>query len=125
MTDLLQLDPIALIILFIAGGGVIYVVNIFTKAQTIREREMWAALQSMMNNVKDINENWLDTYKGQGEKSNDNIRDLSNNIAQLTTQTAELTAAVDKSIETGASIQGASKLMVDILRNGGDSRKGA
>lgn len=119
MTDLLQLDPIALIILFIAGGGVIYVVRIFTHAQTIREREMWAALQSMMDNVKDINQNWLATYKDQGEKSNENLKDLSNNIAKLTTQTAQLTAAVDKSIESGASIQGASKLMADILRNGG------
>lgn len=123
--DLIQLDPLALIILCVAGLGVIYVVRIFTQAQTVREREMWSALQSMMDNVKSINENWLATYRAQGDKSNDTTQNLSSNIAALTTQMAELTAAVDKSIESGANIQGASKLMVEYLKDGGNGRKGA
>jgi hypothetical protein len=35
---------------------------------------------------------------------------------------AELTAAVDKSIESGANIQGASKLMVEYLKEGNGRR---
>jgi hypothetical protein len=122
MTDLLQLDPVALIILFVSGAGVIYVVRIFTAAQTIREREMWTAMQSMMENIKNINDSWLATYKSQGEKSNDSVQVLSGDIASLTTQMAELTAAINKSIESGANLQGASNLMMNILRNG-DGRR--
>jgi hypothetical protein len=122
MNDLLQLDPVALIILFVSGAGVIYVVRIFTAAQTIREREMWTAMQSMMENIKNINDSWLATYKSQGEKSNDSVQVLSGDIASLTTQMAELTAAINKSIESGANLQGASNLMMNILRNG-ESRR--
>jgi hypothetical protein len=124
MTDILQLDPIALIILFIAGGGVIYVVNIFTKAQTVREREMWAAIQTMQGNIKEINDNWLATYKAHSERSNESVLGLSNNIAALTVQIAQLTATVGKSIESGASLQGASNLMATILKDG-ESRRSA
>lgn len=122
MAELIQFDPIALVILFIAGGGVIYVVRIFTQAQAVREKEMWAALQSMMDNVKDINDKWLSTYKEQGDKSSESVQELSSNIARLTTQVTELTSSVDKSIETGAGIQGASRLMMKILRDGGSRR---
>lgn len=123
MGDLVQLDPIALVILLIAGGGVVYVVRIFTQAQTVREREMWAAMQSMMNNVKDINDSWLTTYKSQGEKSSESIQSLSGDIAALTNQIGQLTSAVNKSIETGANLQGASSLMIKALQDAGNGRR--
>jgi hypothetical protein len=122
-TDILQLNPLALVVLFAAGGGVIYVVRIFTQAQTVREREMWAAIQSLLGDVKEINGLWLETVKAQGDKSSDAILNLSNEIAAHTVQMTELTAAVNNSIETGASLKGASSLMFDILR-GGDGHKG-
>lgn len=118
MSELIQFDPLALIILLIAGGGVIYVVRIFTQAQTIRDREMWTALQSMMNNVIAINNNWLVTFQSQGEKSSEAIQSLSGDIAANTIQMAELTAAINRSIESGASLHGATDLLVTVLKNG-------
>lgn len=123
MSEIIQLDPIALVILLIAGGGVVYVVRIFTQAQTIREREMWTAMQAMMSNVKEINDSWLVTYKSQGDKSSESIQHLSSDIAALTNQIGQLTTAVNKSIETGANLQGASSLMVKALQDAGNGRR--
>jgi predicted lysophospholipase L1 biosynthesis ABC-type transport system permease subunit len=122
--DLLQLDPLALVILGASGIGVIYVVRIFTQAQTVREREMWAGMQKMSDNNREINNDWLKTYKEQGDKSSDSIQNLSKNMAALTTQVAHLTAAVEKSNESGANLQGASSLMIKVLQDAGNGRRG-
>lgn len=122
MPEVLQLDPMALFILFAAGAGVIYVVRIFTQAQTVREREMWTAIQIMMKDVKEINEGWLATYKEQGDKSSEATNQQAKNIAALTNQIAHLTAAVEKSNADGASLKGASNLMVEVLKEVGNGR---
>lgn len=118
MTDLLSLDPMALIILLIAGGGVIYVVRLFTQAQTIREREMWVAIQSIMASTEKMSELWLSAIQSQGDKSSEAVTALSSETSGLKSQVAELTAAINRSIETGASLHGASTLMASILREG-------
>jgi hypothetical protein len=78
----------------------------------------------MQGNIKEINDNWLATYKAHSERSNESVLGLSNNIAALTVQIAQLTATVGKSIESGASLQGASNLMATILKDG-ESRRSA
>lgn len=123
MPDILQFDPLTLIVLFIAGWGVIYVVRMFIQAQNVREKEMWAAMQTMMKDVKEINDSWLATYQLQGDKSSEAVNNNAAKTAALTTEIAHLTAAINKSIETGANLQGASSLMVEILKEG-NGRKG-
>lgn len=118
MSELLSSDPVALIILGIAGLGVVVVVRIFTQANAIREREMWTAIQNIMKDVKEINKDWLATYKEQGDKSNETSQQQSGNIAALTTQIAHLAAAVEKSNAEGANLKGAANLMVDYLKEG-------
>lgn len=123
MAEILQLDPTALIILFVAGGGIIYVVRLFTQAQTIREREMWAAIQSIMTRTEKMSQLWLSAIETQGTKSSDAINNLANETAALKNQVAALTASINESIETGATLQGATSLMSKILRDGRDGRR--
>jgi hypothetical protein len=117
--DIFQLSPLSLFILFAAGIGIVYIARLFLQAQTVQNEATWAAVRAMLADVKDINNSWLEAYKAQGDKSSDSILMLSNNVAALDTKISDLTAAIDKSIEKGSSIQGASKLMMNILRNGG------
>lgn len=116
--DLLSSEPVAFIIIFLAGGGIIYVVRMFIQAQNVREREMWAAMQAASNNSRETNNDWLKTYKEQGDKSSESIRNLSTNVAALATQIAHLTAAVDKGNTDGANLKGATNLMVEYLKEG-------
>ena len=115
-TEFLSVDPTALIVLFSAGIGVIYVVRIFTAAQTIREREMWEAIRSLLGDVKEINNAWLATTKEQGNKSDDAIRSVSSQIASLNVKIENLTNSVDQSTRAGTSLHGASNLMVSLLK---------
>lgn len=115
-TELLSIDPMALIVLFSAGGGVIWVVRLFTTAQTIREKEMWAAIQDIMTRTEKMSELWLKAIQSQGDKSSDAVNNLANETAGLKERVAELTAAYSRSIEAGTSMRGATDLMVSILR---------
>jgi hypothetical protein len=122
MAELLTADPLTAFIFLSAGGGILAVVIIFTRAQTIREREMWAAMQASSDNSRETNKDWLIAYKEQGDKSNESIGNLSTNVAALATQIAHLTAAVEKNNSDGASLRGATNLMVDYLKEGNGRR---
>lgn len=119
--ELLDSNPANLLILVLAGVLVVYVVIVFNKAQTLREREMLAAQtareREMMNSLaarerevlttisawrkeeREITERWLTSIETTSRDDNNAVRELAANMAAQTKQMEQLTAAINRSIE--------------------------
>lgn len=112
--DLLNSNPTNLLILVLAGMLVVYVVVIFNKAQTLREREMLAAqavrekellatIRELREYDRQITERWLTSIETTSKDDNNAVRELASNIAAQTKQMEQLTAAINISIQTKSS----------------------